>query len=116
MGAGEGLSTILSCLGTPCFVGGDFNLRHPMWDSSATSNLRPCTDLIDWYERKGLKLLNPIGVPTHNRGGTIDLAFCLEDSANCEIRPDLHSTSDHETIVTTICWDFSSKKQAKLRY
>ncbi|POS83913.1 hypothetical protein EPUL_002613 [Erysiphe pulchra] len=116
IGAGEDLATDLGCPGTPCFVGGDFNLRHPIWDSSATFTLRLYTDLIDWYEIKGLRLLNLIGIPIHDRCGTIDLAFYLEDSAYCENRPHLHSTSDHETFVTTIHWDFSSKKQAKLIY
>ncbi|POS85294.1 hypothetical protein EPUL_003037 [Erysiphe pulchra] len=113
IGAGEDLATILSCPGTPCFVGGDFDLRHPIRDSSATSTP---TNLIDWYEIKCLKLLNIIGIPKHDLGGTIDLAFCLEDSAYCEIRPDLNSTSDHKTLVTKMRWDFSNKKQAKLRY
>ncbi|POS85862.1 hypothetical protein EPUL_004035 [Erysiphe pulchra] len=45
-----------------------------------------------------------MGIPTHNRGGTTDLTFCLDERARCEIRPDLHTTSDHETLA------------AKLRY
>lgn len=82
--AGESLSTLLRCIDIPYFVCGDFNLRHPSWDSSTSSISSSSSDLIDWYENKGLKLLNPMGIPTHNRGGTIDLAFCLDESARCE--------------------------------
>lgn len=57
-----------------------------------------------------------MGIPTCNCGGTIDLAFCLEYSAKCEIRPDLHTTSDHETLVTIMRWDFRVNKEAELRY
>lgn len=57
-------------------------------------------------KNKGLKLLNPGGVLTHNRGKTIDLAFCLENCSKCEIRPDLHTASGYETLVATICWNF----------
>lgn len=49
-GAGEGLSTLLGCTDTPCFVGEDFNLRHPSWDSSTTFTLSSCSNLIEWYE------------------------------------------------------------------
>lgn len=37
VGAGNGLKALLEASGSPDFVAGDLNLRHPMWDSSATS-------------------------------------------------------------------------------
>ncbi|KAI0992520.1 hypothetical protein K3495_g15665 [Podosphaera aphanis] len=115
-GAGEGLSVLLSGTDSPYFAGGDFNLRHPLWDSKFTESRSSCTKLIDWYGCKGLRLLNPTNTPTHNRGGTLDLAFCTDESATCEIRTDLHTTSDHETLVSTLCWDRRITSDSKLQY
>ena len=113
---GGGLTSLLSCTDIPFFVGGDFNLRHPLWDSSFLYAQRSCSDLIDWYESRGFKLLNPTETPTHNRGGTLDLAFCSDNSAKCEVCLDLHSTSDHETLVTTLHWTTQNKGVNKLQY
>ena len=100
--AGEGLSKLLSCTENPFFVGGDLNLRHPLWDSKVEYSRTTCDSLIEWYGSKCLKLLNPTKTPTHNRGGTLDLAFCTDERANYEIRTDPHTTSDHETLVSSL--------------
>lgn len=115
-GAGEGLSKLISCTSSPFFVGGDFNLRHPSWDSIATNSRASCEALIDWYESKGLMLLNPTQAPTHNRGGTLDLAFCVDKKASCEVRSDLHTTSDHETLVSSLYLNWKAVRESKLRY
>ncbi|KAI0994992.1 hypothetical protein K3495_g13189 [Podosphaera aphanis] len=114
--AGRGLSYLFGCSGSPFYVGGDFNLRHPLWDSSVSYAQRTCTDLINWYENKGLKLLNPTETPTHNRGGTLDLVFCSDNSAKCEVRPDLNTSSDHETLLTSLRWSALPHGATKLRY
>ncbi|POS81799.1 hypothetical protein EPUL_006838, partial [Erysiphe pulchra] len=114
--AGVGLSTLLDCTDTPFFIGGDFNLRHPLWDSKVSHVQRSCSDFIDWYDSKGLKLLNPTDVPTHDRGSTLDLALCLDINATCEIRTELHTTSDHETLVTTLRCSRNTRSFNKLRY
>ena len=115
-GAGEGLSKLLSCTSSPFFVGGDFNLRHPAWDAIATDSRASYEALIDWYGSKGLMLLNPTQTPTHNRGGTLDLAFCTDKNASCEVRADLHTTSDHETLVSCLSLNWKSPRESKLRY
>ncbi|POS81852.1 hypothetical protein EPUL_006811 [Erysiphe pulchra] len=102
IGAGECFKLLLETSESPDFVAGDFNLRHPMWDSFTTSTSQETTALIDWAREKDLSLLNPTDVSTHNRGGTLDLAFCSLVGAKCEIPLDLHTTSDHKTLVTTI--------------
>ncbi|POS86246.1 hypothetical protein EPUL_001155, partial [Erysiphe pulchra] len=56
-----------------------------------------------------------INSPTHNRGETIDLVFCIDEKARCEVRKDLHTTSDHETRVTTIRIEKLEKSKGKLR-
>ncbi|POS82279.1 hypothetical protein EPUL_005519 [Erysiphe pulchra] len=99
IGAGECLKLLLE---TSVIVAGDFNLRHPMWDSFTTFTSQETTALIDWAREKDLSLLNPTDVSTHNRGGTLDFAFCSLVKAKCEITLDLHTTSDNETLVTTI--------------
>ncbi|POS85506.1 hypothetical protein EPUL_001726 [Erysiphe pulchra] len=75
-----------------------------------------CQELIDWYSSHNLHLQNPTETPTHNRGGTIDLAFCIDINAKCEVRTDLHTTSDHETLVTTIYRESQTGGLGKLRY
>ncbi|POS87409.1 hypothetical protein EPUL_001148, partial [Erysiphe pulchra] len=102
IGAGECMKLLLETSESPNFVASDFKLRHPMWDLFTTSTSQETTALIDWEREKDLSLLNPTDVSTHNRGGTLDLAFCFLVGAKCEIPLDLHTTSDHETLVTTI--------------
>ncbi|POS87689.1 hypothetical protein EPUL_000496 [Erysiphe pulchra] len=63
-----------------------------------------------------LILLNPRNFPTHNRGGTIDLIFCTDENARCEVRKDLYTTSDHETLATAIRIEKLEKSKGKLRY
>ncbi|KAI1004901.1 hypothetical protein K3495_g3318 [Podosphaera aphanis] len=100
----------------PFFVGGDFNLRYPPWDSIATDSRASCETLIDWYGSKGLMLLNPTQTPTHKRGGTLDLAFCADKNASCNLRADLHTTSDHKILVSSLCFNWKSPRGSKLRY
>ncbi len=47
-----------------------------------------------------------LGIKTHNHGGTIDVVISNSrislNVTECYIEPNLHTTSDHETIVTTV--------------
>ncbi|KAI1002252.1 hypothetical protein K3495_g5948 [Podosphaera aphanis] len=115
-GAGEGLSKLISCTSSTFFVGGDFNLRHPAWDSIATDSRASCEALIDWYRSKGFMLLNPTQTPTHNCGGLLNLAFCANKNASCEVRADLNTTSHHETLVSSLCLNWKSPRESNFRY
>lgn len=84
--------------GSSDFVAGDFNLRQTIWDSCSTSTSQEATDLIDWAREKDLSLLNLTDVSTLNRGGTLDLAFCFQADANCEIPLDLHKKLGFGTL------------------
>lgn len=53
------LSTLLSSTNTLDFVGGDFNVRHPLWDLTAIHPHTYYRDVIDWYSTRDLHLLNP---------------------------------------------------------
>ncbi|POS85683.1 hypothetical protein EPUL_004132 [Erysiphe pulchra] len=97
--AGAGLITLLSSTDKPYFIGGDFNLRHPLWDLTATHPHASCRDIIDWYSTKELQLLNPTEVSTHSRSATLDLTFCIDKNAKCEVKADFHTTSDYETLA-----------------
>ena len=102
-GAGEGLQAMLQHgQQPPVLAAGDFNIRHPLWDSSVTRSPRDGEDLLNWADSHGLHVANPPDTPTHQRGGTLDLAFFAHPEANCTIAPELHTTSDHETLRTTI--------------
>ncbi|POS88315.1 hypothetical protein EPUL_000617, partial [Erysiphe pulchra] len=77
-------------------------ILHPSWDSSSAHASPLATDLLQWVSQKNLSLLNPTETPTHRCGGTLDLAFCSQVGATCTIRSDLHTTSDHETLISII--------------
>ncbi|POS82851.1 hypothetical protein EPUL_004811, partial [Erysiphe pulchra] len=114
--AGTGLISLLNCTDTPYFIGSDFNLRHPLWDLKIDHPLATFQALIDWYSSRGLRLLNPTEMPSHNSGGTLDLAFSSDQRARCEIRSDLHTTSNHETLVSTLSRESMTQNPSKLRY
>ncbi|POS84525.1 hypothetical protein EPUL_002049 [Erysiphe pulchra] len=106
-GAGEDLKILLELSDSPEFVGGDFNLRNPICDSH-----------IDRAREKDPCISNPMGTPSHNRGGTLDIAFCSLVGAKYEIMSEFNTTSDHETIVTIIpfCGDLVESNPKRLRY
>lgn len=61
-------------------------------------------------------LLNPTQTPTHNREGTLDLAFCVDKKASCEVRADLPTTYDHETLVSCLYLNWKAVRESKLWY
>ena len=101
--AGEGLQTLLHlCRQPPTLVAGDFNIRHSMWDSTTMGTPEDGEDLLTWAETHGLRIANPADTPTHQRGGTLDLSLVAHPSASCVVARLLHTTSDHESLLTTV--------------
>lgn len=84
-----------------CIIAGDFNTRHPIWDSRAEATGR-AEELVNWMQNSDLDIISPINLPTHDRGSTLDLTFSNILGANCTIEEHLHTTSDHETLLTTV--------------
>ena len=82
-------------------VAGDFNTRHPLWDSRATAS-RKSIELANWAQTNDLVLASPIDKSTHSRGNTLDLAFTNNPYVQCNIEEHLHTTSDHETLVSIV--------------
>lgn len=85
---------------------GDINLHHTDWDNQTINPLQPSNKLADWVTENGAMYELLPGTKTHNRGGTIDVvissAQISPNVTECYIEPNLHTTSDHETIVTTV--------------
>ena len=85
----------------PCLIGGDFNAHHPTLNSTRTD----AAGRHIHYTLEGhptVALLNT-GVPTHIRGGRLDLTFTstvLATDADWRLHPTL--TSDHYAIITTL--------------
>ncbi|TIC95781.1 putative RNA-directed DNA polymerase from transposon BS [Colletotrichum higginsianum] len=84
-------------------VAGDFNLRHWTWQPEATSS-SDADDLVEWTETVGLVLLSPIGEATHKDGNTLDLCWASGSlhGASTSIETSLHTTSDHESLLTRV--------------
>ncbi|POS86653.1 hypothetical protein EPUL_001479, partial [Erysiphe pulchra] len=85
--------------------------RAPIWNFY---NVSAGAD--EAYSSLDLILLNPRNSSTHNRGGIIDLVFCMVENARCEVRKDLHTTSDHLTLDTTVRIEKLEKSKGKPRY
>lgn len=85
---------------------GDINLHQTERDNRTINPLQPAIKLADWITENGAVYEHFPGTKTHNRGGTIDVvissARISPNVVECYIEPSLHTTSDHETIVTTV--------------
>lgn len=114
--AGGGLDALFQEQGSPQFIGGDFNLRHPDWDPVVERPYPRAEELSMWAQSKALTLLNPVGTATHDRGGTLDLAFCSIDGAVCEVSTDLRTPSDHESLLVTIPCQLTRGEDGRIRY
>ncbi|GKT61219.1 endonuclease reverse [Colletotrichum tofieldiae] len=84
-------------------LAGDFNLHHWTWQPEATSS-SDADDLVEWAEAAGLVPLSPIGEATHKGGNTLDLAWASGSlyGAFTSIETSLHTTSDHESLLTRV--------------
>lgn len=82
-------------------IAGDFNTRHPYWDSRARVSKR-AEELVNWAHQNNLILVSPANECTHRRGSVLDLVFTNILGTQCSIEEHLHTTSDHETLITTI--------------
>ena len=63
-------------------------------------------DLIQWSSVNHLSLISPIGEPIHDRSNTLDLTWAsetlLQFNISTQITDNLHTTSDHCTLLTHI--------------
>lgn len=100
--AGAGLQALLQYEHeAPTLVAGDFNIRHSLWDATGETP-QDGEDLIQWADSHSLRIANPPFIPTHQRGGVLDLTLVTHPKARCEVEPSLHTSSDHESLLTII--------------
>jgi hypothetical protein len=84
-----------------CLVGGDFNVRHYIFEPGAQS-AHQGAELARWSSDSGMDFIGIPGEPTQRAGHVLDLTFSNIPFAQSTVRPDIHSGSDHETQVTAI--------------
>ena len=63
---------------TSTIIAGDYNMHHPMWNSTKGPE-EYAEDALGWMLDMNLTLASPPDVPTHERGGVIDLVFATTD-------------------------------------
>ncbi|RAL61911.1 hypothetical protein DID88_002400 [Monilinia fructigena] len=84
-----------------CLVGGDFNVWHDMFEPGVRSTHRGA-DLARWSSESNMDFIGTPGEPTHNAGHVLDLTFSNIPFASTIVRKDMHTGSDHETLVTSL--------------
>ncbi|KZL86309.1 endonuclease reverse, partial [Colletotrichum incanum] len=84
-------------------IAGDFNLHHWTWQPDATGS-SDADNLVEWAEAASLVLLSPTGEATHEDGNTLDLCWASSNlyGASTSIETSLHTTSDHESLLTRV--------------
>jgi hypothetical protein len=82
-------------------VGGDFNVRHEMFEPGSRS-LYGGDTLAQWSAISRMDYIGAPGAATHNAEHVLDFTFSNVPFATIQIREDLHSGSDYETQVTTL--------------
>lgn len=84
-----------------CLIAGDFNTHHDLWESGARKS-DGAPELVEWLEQEQLILTSLPNTATHKAGHTIDLVFTNILGVTTTVEEHLHTTSDHETIITRI--------------
>lgn len=82
-------------------IGGDFNVWHSMFEPGANTAGRG-GDVAEWSITSGMDYVGTSGEATHRRGHVIDLSFSNIPFTRTSVHRNLHSGSDHETLVTVI--------------
>lgn len=82
-------------------VAGDSNLRYTLWDIFAR-NSNKSEELLEWTHANSRFLASPSNESTYTRGSVLDLVFTNIIDTQGSIVKHLHTTSNHETLVTTI--------------
>ena len=104
----QGLAALFSTTipSLPCMLAGDFNLRHPSWQTTGPTSTK-AAPFLTWAVNQQLSLTLPPNTPTHGPN-MIDLVWA--NSALCtqgvlsEVPDDLPPLADHEPIITSINW------------
>ena len=91
---------------SPCLVAGDFNLRHPNWETTGPVSPQ-AAPFLEWTEVQGLSLTLPPDTHTHG-SSMIDLTWANPAlralGITSEVPEDIPPLADHEAIFSTILW------------
>ena len=90
----------------PCLIAGDFNLRHPSWETAGPVSPR-AAPFLEWAEAQGLSLTLAPDTRTHG-SSMIDLAWANPALSalgiTSEVPEDFPPLADHEAISSTFYW------------
>jgi hypothetical protein len=79
-----------------CLIGGDFNAWHDMFEPGIQL-VNQGAELAQWASESGMDFIGVLRVPTQRAGHVLDLTFSNIPFAQSTVRPDMHSSSNHET-------------------
>ncbi|KAL5612963.1 uncharacterized protein BROUX77_003119 [Berkeleyomyces rouxiae] len=82
-------------------IAGGFNLVSQRWNQQCPPSSGIGT-FEEWVDDNALNLCMPANSPTHRRGNMIDLVWSDMPGVYSHVEHDLHSGSDHSTVVTTV--------------
>jgi ribonuclease HI len=103
--ANHALNTLISTpqVAGPSIYAGDFNCHHPWWQPGVQQDTVGA-QLHKWAEEMDLNLISPTDVPTHKAGNTLDLTWASASLIGMctTVERSLHSTSDHESLLTLV--------------
>lgn len=89
-----------------CLVAGDFNIRHPFWETTRPTTPR-AAQFLAWSEEQNLSLSLPSDTRTHG-DSMIDLAWATPalqaTGLISEVPDDIPLLANYETIFTVIQW------------
>ena len=84
-------------------VGGDLNAHHPHWNSNTRRTNAAGHTFASALGPLGLAVQSPLDVPTHRRGGVLDLVLGTPGTVEtCRVAPDLAIGSDHTPLLGTL--------------
>ena len=82
-------------------LAGDFNAHHPSWQPGKRPNTAG-NQLYEWTTDHQLMLTSEPGIATHELGNTLDLVFSNIPFLDTRVARHLHTTSDHDTLITVV--------------
>ena len=90
----------------PCLVAGDFNIRHPSWETTGPTTPR-AVQFLEWSEEQNLSLTLLPDTCTHGNS-MIDLAWANSAlqamGVSSEVPEDIPPLADHEAVFSVILW------------
>lgn len=97
----------------------DINLHHTDWDNRTVNPTTQAKRFADWIANNNAICELEVGTVTHARGGTLDLVIISNSVSKqvteCYVEPNLHVTSDRESILTYLEMGNSDPKKTNQR-